>query len=348
MNSAPSFTLRQTLEAMPNIFDPGAWPGLKATVQFNIGGAEPGVYHLQIANDTCVFHPGAVAKPSLSITAPSDIWLGIAQGRISGPEALMKGLYSAQGDFGLLQKWGALFRRGGGAHVQPSAAQRPAGPIAWSGPTWMTAAFVPWIIYWITFGSFGLSPMVSIELPLALSAAIVVYRLRYNRPGWLEVGGLAFLSLGALLTVLKVSAFATWGSVWSNLFMGALWLASLVAGNEPLCMQYVKWKFDRQLWNVSLFKTINAVISVAWGWQAILAANLGGIGLLLPGMSVTFTILRYLTLVPATAFTNWYPKVGMQKSPKDTGLALGRLRLIVLASLVVVAAELAFTLLVRF
>jgi hypothetical protein len=347
VNSIPSFTLRQTLEAMPLIYNPRAVPGLNAIIQFNIGGAEPGVYHLEIANGECVFQPGAVTRPSLSITAPSDIWMGVVRGRISGQDALMKGLYSAQGDFGILQKWGTLFQRSGDGQMQAPAAQRPAGPIALSGPAWMSAAFVPWIIHWIAFGSFGFSPVVSVGLPLLLSAGIVVYRLRYNRPGWLEAGGLVFFSLGALLTLLKVSAFATWGSVWSNLFMGGLWLASLLTGGEPLCMQYVKWKFDRRLWGFSLFKYINAAISLVWGWQAVLAATLGGIGLLLPGMSVTFTILRYLTLVPAYAFTNWYPKVGMQRPVKDTGLALGRLRLIVLASFFLIVAELVFTVLYR-
>ena len=97
----------------------------------------------------------------------------------------MKGQYSIQGDFSVLMKWGVLFQGGGDDDFHAPAGQRLAGPLQWSGTAWMTAAFVPWIIHWITFGSFGLSPLISIGLPWLLSALIVAYRLRFNRPDWL-------------------------------------------------------------------------------------------------------------------------------------------------------------------
>ena len=167
-----------------------------------------------------------------------------------------------------LLQWGALFQRGGDNRFQAPPGQRPAGPIALSGAAWMTAAYIPWILYWITFGSFGFSPLVSIGVPLALSGGIVAYRLRYNRPDWLELGGLAFFSLG-------------------------------------------------------------------------------GVGVVFPAAAGVFTVLRYLTLVPAYAFTGAYPKVGLQKPPKNTDLALGRLGWVSAASLVIAVAALVFTVLLR-
>ena len=112
MNQTPSFSLRQTLEAMPLVFNPMAAPGLKANIQFNVSGAEPGVYTLQITNDECVFQAGASPEPTLSINTPSEIWLGILHGQLSGQEALMKGQYTVQGDLSLLLKWGAMFQSG--------------------------------------------------------------------------------------------------------------------------------------------------------------------------------------------------------------------------------------------
>jgi hypothetical protein len=224
-DQAPSFTLRQTLEAMPLVFNPQALPGLKAEIQFNVSGSEPGIYTLLIANNACVFQATASPAPTLTINTPSEIWLGIMRGEINGQEALMKGLYTVQGDFSLLSKWGALFQRGANTDMHAPAGQRPAGPLPWSGTAWMTAAFVPWIIHWITFGSFGLSAWVSLGLPWLLAVLIVAYRLRYNRPAWLEIGGAAFFTLGGILTLAGVQAFQTWGSIWSNLSWGCCgWL----------------------------------------------------------------------------------------------------------------------------
>ena len=210
----------------------------------------------------------------------------------------------------------------------------------------MTAAFVPWIIHWITFGSFGLSPLVSLGLPFLLAALIVAYRLKYNRPDWLELGGVAFFTLGGVMTLADVRAFHTWGSIWSNLFLGALWLASLLIGKEPLSMQYVKWNFDRRMWQFSLFIYINAAISLVWGFQSVLAAIFGSAGILFPTFGVLFTILRYLTLAPAYYFTGWFPKAGMQKPVKDTELAMRRLRNVCVVGIAISLAVLAANLLI--
>lgn len=346
MNQPPSFTFKQTLQAMPLIFNPDAAPGFKAEIQFNVSGTEPGIYTLQIANGACVFEDGASSEPTLTINTPSEIWLGIVHGEINGQEALAKGMYTVQGDFSLLSKWSALFPRGANTDMHAPKGQCPAGPLQWSGTTWMTAAFVPWILHWITFGSFGLSAWVSIGLPWLLAALIVTYRLRYNRPNWLELGGVAFFTLAGIMTLAGVQLFQAWGSIWSNLFLGLLWLASLLAGKEPLSMQYVKWNFDRRLWGFSLFIYINAAISLVWGFQSVLAGIVGGLGILLASHSAVFIILRYLTLLPAYYFTGWYPKAGMQKPVKDTQQSMRRLRSLGVIGIVLIVLELAFSLII--
>ncbi len=332
MNAVPRFTLRQILESLPLIFDPQACPGLNASIQFNVSGAEPGVYSLQIANDDCVFHTGACPQPTLNISTPSDVWLKIMGGQLSGQEALTNGLYTVQGDPTPIQNWGKLFKLAGNKDFKASPDQRPAGPLPISGSAWMAIAFIPWIFNWVTFGSFGLSPFVSLGLPLLLSGLIVAYRLVYNRPGWLELGGAAFFALGDLLLVFGVQAFVAWGSILSNLAIGMLWLASLFTA-ESLSKQYIKWGFDRKLWSFSLFNHINAAISLVWGCQSLLAAFLGAVALLYPSMNGLFTVLRYATLVPAYYFTGWYPKAGMQTPVKDIDRAQKGIR--VAASIII-------------
>ncbi len=227
----------------------------------------------------------------------------------------------------------------------PSGQHLP-GPLPWSGTTWMTAAFVPWIIHWITFGSFGLSPLVSIGLPWLLSVLIVVYRLLYNRPDWLESGGAAFFTLAGIMTLAGAQIFQTWGSIWSNLFQGLLWLLSLLAAKEPLSMQYVKWNFNRRLWRFDLFIHINAAISLVWGFQSVMAGLFGSLGIITAGSGVIFTILRYLTLLPAYYFTSWYPKAGMRNPVKDTGKAMRHFRAISAAGIVFIEFLIVISLLV--
>jgi hypothetical protein len=89
-NSMPQDrNLRQTIEGMPLIFNAAAASDLTATIQFNACGGEPGVYHLRIGRGDCIFHRGAAPDPTLTINTPSEVWLQLSNGQISGcPTAL--------------------------------------------------------------------------------------------------------------------------------------------------------------------------------------------------------------------------------------------------------------------
>ncbi len=75
-------TLRQMIEGMPLAFNRQAAAGLKAVIQFNMSGLEPGIYHLVIDSGDCTFHSGRASKPTLTINAPSEVWLQIARRRV--------------------------------------------------------------------------------------------------------------------------------------------------------------------------------------------------------------------------------------------------------------------------
>jgi len=80
------------LEGMTLVFDPDTAGDLAATIQFDVHGEEPGCYHLRIAAGDCTFHRGEAEAPTLTITTPSEVWLQISKGELSGQEALMQGL----------------------------------------------------------------------------------------------------------------------------------------------------------------------------------------------------------------------------------------------------------------
>ncbi|OQY22464.1 MAG: hypothetical protein B6I35_05945 [Anaerolineaceae bacterium 4572_32.2] len=308
MQVPTDLNLRQTLEGMTLAFDPTAAGDLAATIQFDVSGPEPGVYHLRIVGGECTFHIGPAAAPTLTISTPSDIWLKISRGELSGQEALMQGLYSAEGDLSLMLKMNDLFKPTDQVSFDAPPRQRPAGPISLSGMAWMTVAFLPWIIHWVTFDIPGVSHWISVGLPLLLSALIVGYRLIFDKPTWMEWGGLGFFALAGGIALTGNDGYAVWGSIVSSVVMGGLWLSSLIFAKMPLSGEYSKWSFTRTLWRNSMFIYPNAVISLMWGWQFIVAALLGVAAILLPNLMVVLTVIRYLLLVPAFIFTSVYQK----------------------------------------
>ena len=46
---------------------------------------------------------------SLTIHTPSEVWLRISQGELDGTTAMMEGLYSVEGNLGLLIRFDKLF-----------------------------------------------------------------------------------------------------------------------------------------------------------------------------------------------------------------------------------------------
>ena len=319
MQTPTNLNLRQTLEGMTLTFDPTAAEGLAATIQFDVTGPEPGIYHLRIADGEGAFHPGPAAAPTLTITTPSDVWLRISSGELSGQEALMQGLYTAQGDLSLLLKMDSLFKPSDQVSFEAPSGQRPAGPIPLPGMAWMTVAFLPWIVHWVAFDIPGVSHWISVGLPLLLSALIVGYRLAFDKPTWMEWGGLGFFGLAGILALTGDVGFAVWGSVVSSVVMAGLWLGTLLFSDMPLSGNYSKWGFAKALWRNSMFIYPNAVISLMWGWQFIAAALLGVAAILLPNLMVVFTTLRYLLLIPAFIFTSVYQKRATQLRVGDAG-----------------------------
>jgi len=107
----PGLSCRMLIAGMAGAFDPGAAGALEAGIEFRIGGAEPGVYHLAIAEGACRFGEGPAKAASLTIDAPAEVWAAVATGARDGRQALLEGAYRASGDFGLLLRMGQLFAR---------------------------------------------------------------------------------------------------------------------------------------------------------------------------------------------------------------------------------------------
>jgi apolipoprotein N-acyltransferase len=328
MNIPKDLNLRQTLEGMTLTFDANVIPNLKATIQFDVSGKEAGVYHLRIENGECYFHDGATSEPTMTIITPSEVWMKISSGEMTGYEALMQELYTATGDLELLMKMGDLFKSADKVVYEAPASQRPAGPISLPGMAWMTVAFIPWIIHWSTFDIPNVSHWISVGLPLLLSTLIVAYRLAYGRPTsqitnpqlptFLEWGGLGFFVISAGLALTGSEGYSKWGSLVSEVAIAGIWFSSLLLSKMPLSGEYSKWSFIKPMWRNGMFIYPNSVITLVWGWQFITALVLGIVAVYLPNQKLIFTLARYLLLVPAFVFTAEYQKRVPISNPKLT------------------------------
>ena len=92
-------------------FNPSAADRLSAIYQFEVGGEEDFVAHLQIADGKCTYIDGPAKHPNVVISTPPDVWLAISKGEMDGQQAFMSGKYKVEGDVSLLLKLGALFSR---------------------------------------------------------------------------------------------------------------------------------------------------------------------------------------------------------------------------------------------
>jgi len=97
------------VEFMPLAFNAEAASDLQATVQFHLSGDDGGAGYLEIASGRCIFHPGEVDQPTLTIESPAEVWAAVSRGEISGAKALLSGAYTATGDLNMLMQFDAMF-----------------------------------------------------------------------------------------------------------------------------------------------------------------------------------------------------------------------------------------------
>jgi len=102
-------TVRDVVAGMAVAFRPDVAGDMKAVVQFEVEGEEPGAYYLLIADGRCAAYEGKHPDPTLTIRTPAEVWLAIARGDLDGAQAMMEGRYTVDGDLSLLMQFNRLF-----------------------------------------------------------------------------------------------------------------------------------------------------------------------------------------------------------------------------------------------
>ena len=248
------------------------------------------------------------------INTPLSVWRSIASGEIAGDEALMKHLYSVEGDFDLMMHWDDYFGAASGAdagelNVGESGCAAGGGPTADANAsepkTNMLLLLAPWIVFWVAAAIDGFwGSLVSI----AVCVLLPVLMRRTKATVYDQVSALA---VAACSIALLTGASSTLIIPASYFLFGAMWAATCFA-KVPLTAHYSKNSYNGEaaLRN-PIFMRTNRILTAAWGvlylitpvWTYLImqtdaASFVGAINSILPALLGVFTAW----------FQKWYPR----------------------------------------
>jgi putative sterol carrier protein len=110
--SEVQMTPDQIVEAMPEYLIPEKAGATKATIQFDLSGAQSGKWWVKIHDGKAETGKGEAGDPpNLTLMADSNDWVKIMTGQLDGTAAFMQGKLKIKGDMGLAIKMQTLFRR---------------------------------------------------------------------------------------------------------------------------------------------------------------------------------------------------------------------------------------------
>lgn len=246
------------------------------------------------------------------INTSFDVWRSIASGEIAGDEALMKHLYSVEGDFDLMMHWDDFFGAASSAGANNSDALEGANSgdegnskSASEPKTNMLLLLIPWIVFWVVASIDGFwGSLVSVAVCVLLP--VLMHRTKatlYDQVSGLGVGACSVALLAGASPILVIPV--------SYLLFGLMWTVSCFL-KVPLTAHYSKngYNGEAALRN-PIFMRTNRILTAAWGvlylvtpiWTCFImqtdaASYVGAINSVLPALMGVFTAW----------FQKWYPR----------------------------------------
>jgi len=106
-------SISDVIASYPARFNPDKARGVDDTVQMNLTGEGGGQWALHVHDGQVDISEGTVDDPTLTLTAPADVWLSVENGQTNPMMALMTGKVKLSGSVPFATKFMGMF--GGGA-----------------------------------------------------------------------------------------------------------------------------------------------------------------------------------------------------------------------------------------
>jgi putative sterol carrier protein len=100
----------QAFQLLPSYFVPAQAQNADGAVQYHLSGPQGGDWWLKIANGVCTTGKGAIANPSVTVSANAQEYVRILLGQESTEKAMAEGRMQVTGDLALAQRMVAAFR----------------------------------------------------------------------------------------------------------------------------------------------------------------------------------------------------------------------------------------------
>jgi len=287
---------------MATLYNPQAYDGTDRVLYMDYTDRGVGCAIVLGKDGSKVVTDGSVV-PTTTIETPYTVWRDIAQGKISGVDALAQHQYRVLGDFDLMMNWDAYFGDTGSSGEDAPAGD--AAPAA-SKPSTMLAMLVPWIAFWTAM---SISPSLGPVITLAFCAAtpLLFYR---NEKTFYDV--ISPCIVVALVALVLVGVPLTMVLPLSYVGFGLMWLVPALVG-VPLSAHYSKNSYGGNgALNNTIFVQTNRIICLVWG-VTYLAAAVAAFLLVGTDAAPLVAIVNNILPLPAAFFTVWFQRWYPQK-----------------------------------
>lgn len=288
--SDPAFFFTRQMAAM---YNKASYPGRDIVIEMDY--TDLGTrYQMVLGRDGHKVLKEDFLKPTTVIHTPFTLWQEIGEGKISGAEAMMKRLYTVDGDFSVMNDWDKYFGSKKPAKKKKSGEK----------PTSLWVLLIPWIAFWVGGAIDSFAGVLAVICVTAAAALL----FRNNEKTVYD-----YLS-SAAVTAFSVALVATENTLvilpLSYLAFGLMWSLSCLT-KIPLTAHYSKNSYngDDALKN-PLFVRTNLILTLAWGVLYVLTA-VWTFFLIKGGLSGYTAIINNILPILMGIFTgwfqNWYP-----------------------------------------
>jgi len=101
--------VKEYFETLQERFVPSASKGVKAVYQFELAGDQGGVYHVEVNDGEMAVHQGEHPAPTATLKMAAEEYVKMANGKLNGTMAFMKGQLKIAGNMVLAQKMQGIF-----------------------------------------------------------------------------------------------------------------------------------------------------------------------------------------------------------------------------------------------